>query len=119
MNVLLVDDEREICTLLVSILTRAGIGAVATGSLSGAREALAQGTFNAVFLDVHLPDGIGYDLLPLIRRDHPASKVIMISAVDSEADAAMRKGVDLFLPKPFTKQTILDKLQHVFPNRHH
>ena len=123
MRALLVDDEREICTLMSAILTRAGIGSVSANTLTEAREALGSGDFDVFFIDIHLPDGMGYDLLPLVRRKFPGSKVIMISAVDEEAQVANRRGVDHFLPKPFTQRVILDMVQDLHPrssnNDHH
>lgn len=115
MRVLLVDDEQEICSLLAAILSREGIGTAVAHSMAEARDMLDAGAFDAVFLDLHLPDGMGYDLMPSIRRHRPPPKVIVISAVDGAGDDAMRKGADLFLPKPFTRRLILEKLRDLVP----
>lgn len=115
MNVLLVDDEADIRLLLTSVLRRNGIGSISASSLAEARDALAQGSYDAVFLDIHLPDGIGYDLIPAIRTKNPASKVIAISAVDGERATALRAGVDMFLPKPFSRDLVLEKLNALLP----
>ncbi|HMC97822.1 MAG TPA: response regulator [Flavobacteriales bacterium] len=115
MKVLLVDDEREICMLLASMLARMGIGSHSAYSLAEAREAIEGNAFDLVFLDIHLPDGIGYDLIPVMRRQRHVPKIVAISAVDGEAEKAIRKGADLFLSKPFTRGTILEKIKQLAP----
>lgn len=116
MNVLLVDDEADIRLLLASVLRRKGIGSISASSLAEALEALAIGHFDAIFLDIHLPDGIGYDLIPTIRSKDPGTKVIAISAVDGERATALRAGVDMFLPKPFNGDLVLEKLTALLPS---
>jgi DNA-binding response OmpR family regulator len=115
MNVLLVDDEADIRLLLASVLRRNGIGSISASSLAEAHNALSQGTYDAVFLDIHLPDGMGYELIPAIRQKNPASKVIAISAVDGERATALSAGVDMFLPKPFSRDLVLEKLNALLP----
>ena len=115
MKVLLVDDEREICWLIATALARDGIGSASAHSLAEARNALEQASYDVVFVDIHLPDGLGYDLIPMIRRSSPSSKVIAISAVDGEGATATKRGVDLFIAKPFTRNLILEKLHGLLP----
>lgn len=115
MRILLVDDEPDICSLLTAMLERSGIGTFSAHTLAEARHALESGPYDAIFIDIHLPDGMGYDLIPAIRRKSPGSKVIAISAVEGEGGHAMRAGVDLFLPKPFTRRLVLEKLNGLLP----
>jgi DNA-binding response OmpR family regulator len=115
MNVLLVDDEQEICALLALMLRRAGIRSSAAHSIEAAQVALDAARFDAVFVDVGLPDGRGYELIPAIRHHDPRCKVIVISAVDHESERALEEGADLFLAKPFTWRLILEKLQTLIP----
>ena len=113
MNVLLIDDEPEICLLLQAILARQGITSTSANSLAEARENLKLGTFDGVFLDVNLPDGKGYDLIPELKATYPDIRVIAISAMDQERSSAMKAGTHLFLPKPLNLRTILDSLKEV------
>jgi DNA-binding response OmpR family regulator len=116
MNVLLVDDEQEICSLLSLVLGRAGARSTEAHSVAAARVALDRGVFDVVFLDARLPDGRGYDLIPMIRHNDPGCKVIVISAIDTEKEKALDKGADLFLAKPFTQGLILEKLRTLLPH---
>ncbi len=110
MNMLVVDDESEICLLLQAILTRNGVNSVSAHTLAEARAALRRNTFDGVFLDVNLPDGRGYELIPDLRQGHPGIRVIAISAMDDERANAMAAGADLFIRKPLDLPTILGSL---------
>ena len=115
-HALLVDDEPEICMLLANILRRAGTECSIAHSLEARRAALLTARFDAVFLDVHLPDGLGYDLIPEIKASQPAARAIAISAMDSERGRAVAAGADLFVPKPFNRATILSSIRELgFP----
>jgi len=113
LKVLLVDDEKEICFLLHTMLGRSGAKCRSAYSLAGAQEALAMDRYDLVFLDINLPDGLGYSLIPSIRRELPNARIIAISALDYEKDRAVERGADLFVSKPFNRSTILSALQRL------
>lgn len=111
MKLLLVDDEQEICLLLNALLKRYGAETVIAHSLAEARGMFREGPFDGVFLDVNLPDGKGYELIPDIRTGSPVTRVIVISAMDQEKTHALDAGADLFLSKPLDRRTILTGLR--------
>ena len=110
-TVLLVDDEHEICLLLSSMLERAGSRCVIAHSLAEGRAALKKGVFDAVFLDVNLPDGPGYSLIPEIKAVDTATACVAVSAIDNESHRALAAGADTFVAKPFDRETILSSLR--------
>lgn len=111
MNVLLIDDEPEICFLVKNMLHRAGIQCELAHSIAEGRERLERGAFEAVLLDIHLPDGLGYQMIPEIRAVQPSARVIALSAVDQEQENATDRGADLFIAKPFDRSSILGGLR--------
>jgi DNA-binding response OmpR family regulator len=68
-----------------------------------------------LFLDNHLPDGRGMDLIRWVKKLNPETKIIMITAHDSLEDRrrAYEEGVDFFIAKPFTKNLIGAAIDHV------
>ncbi len=110
-HALLVDDEPEICLLLGNMLRRAGAACVIAHTVEEGREALEGTHFDLVFLDVHLPDGLGYELVPEIKAANPATRSIAISAVETEGPRALEAGADLFIPKPFDRSIILSSIR--------
>jgi DNA-binding response OmpR family regulator len=107
MDLLVIDDEQEICSLLAALLKRNGATVTLAHSVVGAQEVLDQGRYDLVFLDINLPDGSGHDLIPHIQRTSPKARIVAISAMEGEARAAKENGADMFIAKPFDQKAIL------------
>jgi len=114
-RVLIVDDETDICLLLSGLLRRLGYQPTCAHSIEEGRQCLATPDFDAVFLDLNLPDGVGFDLLTLVRQKQTKTKVIMISAFDGQAERrrATEQGADYFIGKPFTRLSVETALQTI------
>jgi len=110
-NALLVDDEPEICQLLSNMLRRVGAQCVSAYSVEEGRQAMIDTHFDVVFLDVHLPDGLGYELVPEIKAADPSTLSIAISAIESEGPNALDAGADLFIAKPFNRAIIFSSMR--------
>ena len=108
---LIVDDETDICYLLSNILKQRDIQTTFAGSLAEADKMLqSPNYFYYVFLDNHLPDGLGINQIKRWKEKFPFIHVIMITAHDSyeERKKATRDGADHFISKPFSKEVILN-----------
>ncbi|MDN3654428.1 response regulator [Ferruginibacter paludis] len=107
-DVLIIDDEKDICYLLGNLLRKKRLQSEYVNSLKDAASMLEKNEPEIIFLDNHLPDGLGVNFISYIKRFHPLSKIIMITAHDNVADKqkAFKEGVDYFLSKPFSKETI-------------
>lgn len=112
-KVLLVDDEVDICLLLSGILRKEGFHTSYALSLSDAVRKLGKETFEVVFLDLNLPDGVGYELIPAILRKWNGTKIVVVSAYDSEQEKARKEGADYFIAKPFRKDEIILALKEL------
>ncbi len=108
-DVLIIEDELDICYLLSGILRKKNLNTSYVTTLSAAREVLIKQYPDILFIDNHLPDGYGVDFLSFIKRDHPNTKIIMITAHDTGDDKqkAIKEGADYFIGKPFTRDTII------------
>lgn len=105
---LIIDDEIDICYLLSSIIKGKNYKPVYAGSISEAEILMKEELPDLVFLDNHLPDGIGVEFIGAIKKYDPAIKVVMITAYDTFTDRqkARLNGADFFISKPFTKRII-------------
>lgn len=118
-HVLIVDDEADICLLLSGLLRRLGYHPTCAHYLEEGRQCLSRQHFDAIFLDLNLPDGIGFDLLPVIKTGEVSimgsPKVVMISAFDGMAERkrASDQGADYFMGKPFTRKTVEQALESI------
>jgi CheY-like chemotaxis protein/KaiC/GvpD/RAD55 family RecA-like ATPase len=110
-DVLVVDDDAVLRTLIVRTLQVEGYRVRAAASVAGALRAVEGGVPDLVVSDVMMPDVTGYELLEQLRGD-PASAavpVIFLSALGdaTSVDRGRRLGVDHYLVKPFTPQQLL------------
>jgi len=112
---LIIEDEVDICYLLKGILRYKNIDADYVTSLSDAEIALRESAPPIVFLDNHLQDGLGVNYISKVKKKFPDTKVIMITAHDTQADRdkAFAEGVDLFIGKPFTREVITKAIEKV------
>ena len=81
---LVVDDEEVIRYFIQSVLETEGYRVVTASTAAEARKALQKEDFDAVLLDIILPDMNGILLFHQIHKDHPqlADRVIFLSGVD-------------------------------------
>ena len=115
-SILIIDDEMDICFLLSAILKQKNLPAVHVSSLSEANRVIEQTShFSFVFLDNHLPDGLGVNYIGKIKQNFPACKVIMITAHDNQSDRqkAREQGADFFIGKPFSGDAILKTIDRL------
>ena len=110
-NVLLIEDEREMCLLLNLILDNKDMHVNHVKTLADAKAYLEKQHPDLILLDNRLPDGFGFDFLSYLKTNFPDIKIIMTSGVDLAAgDSALEAGADVFLPKPFTRSGLLQSV---------
>jgi DNA-binding response OmpR family regulator len=112
-NVLVVDDEIDICVLVTKHLQRRGAKADYALSIKEGLYKTTTTPYDLYVIDLNLKDGTGYDLVEKLRDMDVPSKIIVISAHDTEASNAIKKGADYFLPKPLSKKALDEALQQV------
>ncbi|MBS0517357.1 MAG: sigma-54-dependent Fis family transcriptional regulator [Proteobacteria bacterium] len=110
-DILIVDDERDICTLIAGILEDEGHTARRAHNSTEAIEAIRQRRPALVILDVWLQGSEldGLQLLEVIRREEPPIPVVMISGhgtIDT-AVSAIKSGAYDFIEKPFKADRLL------------
>lgn len=110
-KILVVDDEIEICLLVTRYLKKMGFDASYALSISEALMKTSIESYDLLFVDLNLADGSGYDLIHILKESNVSSKIIIISAYDSERQKALQKGAALFMAKPFTKKSISESLK--------
>src|SRR5258708_5614922 len=104
-RILFIDDDLNLATTLAGQLTKTGyfepilVHAGASG-LEKAREE----RFEAILLDIGLPDLDGRDLCRLLRREGVRVPILILSGATSDADTilGLNSGADDFVSKPFS-----------------
>ena len=107
-KILVVDDERAIRQALEGWLRAKRYGVSSADTLAGGDRLLRGDSFDLVFLDLHLPDGAGIELLERIQKmpDRPQVVIMTGQATLDSAIAAIRLGAFDYLVKPFGKDNI-------------
>ncbi|TWJ19019.1 sigma-54-dependent transcriptional regulator [Geobacter argillaceus] len=102
-QVLIIDDEADVCTFFSRLLTRKGYGVVTAGNEPEAMRALEGRSFSVAMVDLKLPDTDGLTLLQMIKTRQPACEVILMTGYSTVKTAvtAMQLGAYEYLEKPF------------------
>ena len=115
---LVVDDEIEICMMVAKHLQNLGFETQYALTVKEARLKLLSSPYEVMFMDLNLTDGSGFDLIYYKSQLNLKTKIIVISAYDSEASKAVDAGANLFLAKPFAIKRINEALDtlNLLPN---
>jgi DNA-binding NtrC family response regulator len=108
-RILIVDDEPVVTDVLGTLLRKEGHEVVAAQDAGTGRALLESGgPWDAVLLDVMLPDANGLDVLRWIRDRDPDTAVLMITAFGTVENAvtAMKLGAFHYLTKPFKNEEV-------------
>lgn len=101
-NLLVVDDDSNICLNLKDILFEDGYKVKGVGTLKQAEKELINNFYNVVMLDLKLPDGDGITLIKKIKRINKDIVVIMFTGYASleSSIAVLNEGAFAYLQKP-------------------
>jgi len=111
-RILVLEDQAEIRSLIVAMLSIRGLTCDAAGSLAEARALLRDRPYDLFFLDVNLPDGCGLTLAE--ESPHPALTVVITGCNDiAVAVQAIRDGAIDYITKPFSVGDFLHRLDKI------
>lgn len=113
-RILIIDDDVELCELLVEYLMPEGFVVETTqDGESGAERAIGE-EFNLVVLDIMLPGMSGLDVLRRIRQVSSIA-VVMLTARGDEIDriVGLELGADDYMPKPFNPRELMARIRAV------
>jgi two-component system response regulator CpxR len=114
MAVLLVDDDRELCRMLVEYLGPEGFRVTTVHDGEEALYALGRHHFDLLVLDVMLPRLGGLDVLRQLRPKD-ATPVLMLTARGEDIDrvVGLELGADDYLPKPFNPRELVARMRAI------
>jgi len=117
-GVLVVDDDELVLSTLASLLESRGHRFTCVQDIASATKALAAESYDAVLLDMYLPDGEGLAVLDRALEIEPAPAVIMMTARAEVRFAvdAIRRGAADFLEKPLDLDDLATRLDRALEN---
>lgn len=113
MRILIIEDERQLSEVLVTLLTQQkyAVDAVYDG-VSGEEYALS-GVYDIILLDIMLPKKNGLDVLRALRRASLSTPVLLLTARSEIEDkiTGLDLGADDYLTKPFASGELLARIR--------
>ena len=116
LDILLVDDDRPLREMLTRSFEREGHRVTAVPDGETALDAASERAYDVVLLDVALGAGpTGYDVARMLRSRRDVVPIIMLTALDSEADAVqgLEAGADDYVTKPFGLAELRSRIRAV------
>ncbi len=114
-RLLLIDDDARLASMVGDYLRNSGFEVETAGSLAKGRERLSTDSFDALVLDLMLPDGDGLDLCRELRADARLRHLplLMLTARGEPMDRilGLELGADDYLPKPFEPRELLARVK--------
>lgn len=118
-NILVVDDDKDVCMLLEDALETAGYNVTAINNPELAAPTLKDGSFQLVVLDLNMPGKSGLEVLEEIRAHDAEIGVVICTGFPSveTAAAAMRLGGTDYVQKPFNLERFLTAIRNAIEKR--
>lgn len=115
MKVLIVEDYKELANEIMDFLSKNGYLCKWVSNCEDALEEMNVNTYDAMLLDLGLPDGDGFQVLKSIRKQQSKTAVIVITARGELDDKinGLELGADDYLTKPFALTELAARLYAV------
>ena len=113
-QVLLVDDDPEICQFLAVLLELEGFAPISTTRAEEALALVARQPPAAVLVDVAMPDVDGLELCRLLRAGGLRAPILIVSARPGQEllRRSAQAGADEFIRKPFDNTELVERLRY-------
>jgi len=113
-QILLIDDDAELCALLAEFLKREGFNMVCEHEGNRGLERALRDGFDLVLLDVMLPGIDGFEILRRLRQESKVP-VMMLTARGEDVDriVGLELGADDYLPKPFNPRELTARIRAI------
>lgn len=118
-NILVVDDEKDICMALNILLTKEGYAVKEAYNGEQAIERLRGENFDLIMTDIKMEKMDGFEVLRQAQKICPESSVVMMTAFASVGSAveAMRSGAADYITKPFINDEIRLTIRRILQGR--
>ncbi|MEX2284683.1 MAG: response regulator transcription factor [Gemmatimonadota bacterium] len=115
MRILLVEDDSAVAETVRRSLAREGHEADLAPDARTARTYATEQAYDAILLDLNLPDASGFDLIGELRKANPLIPVLMLTGRTSKEDVVhgFEVGADDYITKPFDVRELVARLRAV------
>jgi len=113
LNILLVEDDKNINKLMQTVLEQAGYHSIPTHSSEEALEVLDKVTVDLIVLDVMLPGMDGFEFTKMLRDHRMEMPILMVTALEEMADMTQgfTQGADDYMTKPINEEELILRIK--------
>jgi DNA-binding NtrC family response regulator len=115
LNILVVDDDKDVCDFLHDFLTHDGYSVRCVNDPTRAEHELRQAEYHVVILDLMMPKLSGIDLLGQIRKLDDDLAIIILTGYPSleSATASIEYDVSAYIKKPFSADEFREIIERI------
>ncbi len=119
MKILVIEDEAALNESIVSYLEGEGFRCEHAGTLESGTEKVCLYEYDCILVDIGLPDGSGLSLIRELKKHHPETGIIIISAKNAYDDkiSGLDLGADDYLTKPFHLPELNSRIKSLLRRR--
>ena len=119
MKILVIEDELALCETIVSYLEEEGYRCEQAATVELGSEKVNLYEYDCMLVDIGLPDGSGLSLVKELKKCHPETGIIIISAKNSLDDkiSGLDLGADDYLTKPFHLPELNSRIKSLLRRR--
>ena len=119
MKILVIEDEVALCETIVAYLEEEGYRCEQAGTVELGSEKVNLYEYDCMLVDIGLPDGSGLSLVKELKKCHPETGIIIISAKNSLDDkiSGLDLGADDYLIKPFHLPELNSRIKSLLRRR--
>ena len=121
MNVLIIEDERNLALEMAEFLGKEGFTIEHAWKKSSAEEKFFVNTYDFILLDLGLPDGNGFELLKNLKELPGRDDAVIVLTARGGLDdriKGLQEGADDYLAKPFALTELLARMHAIIRRKH-
>ena len=113
LNILIVEDDKNISKLMQAVLTQANYNPIPTASSEEALDVLDKMTVDLIVLDVMLPGMDGFEFAKLLRGHRMDIPILMVTALGEMSDmtTGFNQGADDYMTKPINEEEFILRIK--------
>ena len=119
LKILVIEDEPVLCETIVSYLEGERYRCEHASTLEKGIEKISLYEYDCILVDIGLPDGNGLSLIRELKKKHPETGIIIVSAKNSNEDKilGLDLGADDYLTKPFHLPELNSRIKSLLRRR--
>ncbi len=119
-HILLVEDDPEIARYMNRLLLEEGFSLTVAGNVREGTQCLNEQRFDLLLLDISLPDGSGYSLCTMAKKEYQTPVIFLTASGDEySVVTGLDLGADDYVSKPFRPRELVSRIRSVLRRTSH